>query len=295
MAGETRASARGRTTVVVVVVVMLVATVAAWGLFVYDPVPADPQRPAFLASDESLPAPTEAEPYQVTATVQSNYPENDRVVRTKVYYPDEAPVVKDTRLSSGDGPVVRRTTYRHGDREFVMATVDSSSAFDRQADAGNVVRADPTALTYYEVEQETDSAADIEPGPALQSLYLLRYEERGEATYRGTEVVRYGAVDGWTSGRTFDEGEGAQSVYVRQASGEVLVDAETGTILKADVSGSFIKAENWADVMVADSYSVTVTYEVDTSVDPPSEPPWVDSLAGNRTAAGDQVRGPDDH
>lgn len=286
MAGETRASARGRATVVVVVV-MLVATAMAWGLFVYHPAPADPQRPAFLsAPDEPLPPPTETEPYQVTATMQSNYPAVDqtRIVRTKVYYPDEAPVVKDTRLSNGEGPVVRQTTYRRGDRRFVMATVDDPSVFDRQVDAENVVQADPASLTYYEVEQSDDAAADIEPGRALQGLYLLRYEKRGTTTYKGTEVVRYEAVNGWTTSTAFGDGDDAESIYVRQASGEVLVDPDTGAIMKADVTGSFIKADDWADVMVEDSYVVTITYEVDTSVDQPSEPPWVDSIRrANRT------------
>ncbi|PSP79347.1 hypothetical protein BRC81_05000 [Halobacteriales archaeon QS_1_68_20] len=293
MAGET-ASTRGRATVVAVVAVLLVGTAAAWGLFVYDPAPTDPQRPAFLsAPDEPLPAPTESGPYQVTATMQSNYPDSDRVLRTKVYYPDGSPVVKETTLRDGDGSVVKETTYRRGDREFVMATVDSPSAFDRQVASDEVVQADPASLTYYEVDQETGPAADIEPGQALQGLYLLRYEERGKTTYQGTQVVRYEAVDGWTTSAAIGDGEDAQSVYVRQARGEVLVDADTGAILKADVSGSVIKADKWADVMVEDSYSVTVTYEVDTSVEPPSEPPWVDSLErGNVTATGDELRGP---
>lgn len=293
MAVSTSASTRGRASVVVVVA-MLIATAVAWGLFVHDPAPNDPQRPAFLsAPDEPLPAPTNSEPYEVTATLKSNYPEVEQtnVVRTKVYYPDGEPVVKDTQLATGEGPVVQRTTYQRGDREYVRATYDDPTAFRQHVDEENVVLSDPASLTYYEVDRTSEVSADIQPRRALEGLYLLRYEKRGETTYKGHEVVRYEAVSGWTTSQSFGDGD-AESIYVRQADGEVLVDEQTGAILKADVTGSFVKADNWADVMTHDSYSVTITYTVDTDVEPPSEPPWVDSLEGVNETATDEFNGP---
>ena len=280
MAGSTRVPAGGKTTVVVVVV-MLVTTMLAWGLYVHNPAPSDPERPAFLsAPNEPLPPPSDSEAFQATATLRSNYPHVDQtnVVRTKVYYPDEPAIVKDTQLASGYGPVLQQTTFRQGDQGYIRATYNDRAAFDERIDAETVVRVDQTSLTFYEVEQSATVSPGIEPRHALRSLYLLRFEERGHTTYDGHDAIRYEAVNGWTTSEAFDEGDTAKSIYVRQARGEVIVDAQTGAILKADVTGSFIEATNWADVMTHPSYSLTITYDVDTTVEPPSQPPWVDSL-----------------
>lgn len=279
---------RGARLPAIAVAVLVAATAVGWGLFVYQPAPASPERPAFLVGPgEPLPPPTD-DSYRMTVELRSNYPSLDGVVvvRQREYVPGGTPVVVDSQVSSGEGDVLQYVQYRRGATQWTRQTYADREAFEKSISRDDVIRIDRTALTYYTLDTEESAAADINPGAALQGLYMLRYEHRGTATVDGRTVDRYVATTGWTTRERLEPGDGDQSLYVRQAHGEVLVDSATGAIVRANVTGSVIEAESWAGVMTAESHSITIRYEVDTDIDQPGEPPWVDSLSmGNRTVA----------
>lgn len=279
---------RGTRLLAVGFVVLLVTSGLGFGLFVYEPAPETPDRPLFLAEPgEPLPAPNLNESYRVTVKLDSNYPQvsSQRVIRQKEYIPGKTPIVKDSQVTTGNSDVVQYVTYRTGERQYVRKTYNDAAAFERRLENTDFTQVDRTTLTYYAVNQSRDPGDTIRPGQALKALYMLRYERVGETTYKHTEVVKYRAVQGWTTRERLGAGKGDESVYVRQARGFVLVNPDSGAILKAEVSGSVVKANTWADVMTAKSYSVSVVYDVDTGIDDVSKPPWVGELGHTNETA----------
>lgn len=270
---------RGARAPAVLLAAMLVATALGWGLFVHNPAPERPDRPGFLsAPGESLPAPAENQSYRVTVKMETNDPgAGGLVVRQKEYVPGKHPVVKDSQVAT-NGDVVQYVTYRNGQRRYVRKTYDDARSFQAHAGDPGVTRTDRTSLTHYSRGDARRSAATIDPQRALRTLYMLRYEKRGTTRYQGRTVVRYVPVTGWTTTASLDGSDSVQSVYVRQADGQVLVDPADGAILKANVSGAVIQASNWAGVMTGDARSVSVRYEVDTGIEQVSQPPWVSTL-----------------
>ncbi|MEF8773922.1 MAG: hypothetical protein V5A23_06965 [Halobacteriales archaeon] len=262
----------------VLLVLVVVAATLGWGLFVHHPAPGDPDRPAFLPSPgEPLAAPAENESYRLTITMESEGLAGE-VVRQRTYVPRRPPVVKDTRLSPG-GEVVQSITYRSGRTRYVRRTYDDAATFREAVTTTNgAVTADQASLTSYRLETATRPAATIEPGPALRGLSLLGYERQGTTTYDGETAIRYEPTSGWVT-RPSRSGDAGQSLYVRQASGFVIVDADTGAIRAADVSGSVVRADSWGGVMTADAFTLDVEFEVETGIEAAvSRPPWVAAL-----------------
>lgn len=264
---------------------MLVVSAFGWGLFVHDPAPSSPERPTFLsAPGEPLPAPAENKSYRLTVRMESSDPETgDVVVRKKKYVPGKQAEVKDSLVASG-GEVVQYVTYRSGSLEYTRRTYDDSQTLQQHVNPDDVARVERASLTSYQFDPAISPAADIEPREALQKLYMFSYEFRGTTTYNGHEVKRYVPVSGWTT-RVLPESGTTQSLYVREASGEVLVDADDGAIRKATVEGAVVEADSWGEVMTGDATTVTLSYRVRTGVDDVSRPPWVEALK-NRTYSG---------
>lgn len=261
---------------------MVVVAGVGWGLFVHDPAPAEPNRPAFLSPPgEPLEPPTDNESYRLTARFQSTDPSvNDMVVRQREYVPGRQPVVKDSQVAS-DGEIVQSVTYRTGSRKYTRETFDDARSFRRSLDGERVAAADRTSLTAYELDAAEAPPASIEPKQALEKLYLLGYEKAGQTTVDGETVDRYVPVSGWTT-TAREDGSGHRTLYVRRAEGEVLVDPEDGAILRSEVSASIIEADTWADVMTGNAYSISVEYEVDTGIEEVRRPPWVRTLNESR-------------
>lgn len=280
---------RGLRVPVLLVVVLAATTAGGWALSGHDPAPTSPERPAFLsAPGEPLPAPAENRSYRMTARARSTTAsglEEATVVRQREYVPGQRVVVVDSQVVTGDDDVVQSTTYRLGDRRFVRRTFADAAAFEAAVDRGSVARLDETSLTTYSVRRDAGESAGIEPGEALTDLYALRYERTGETTYEGQRVVVYEATDGWTTRQRIDGEPDAESLYVRQATGRVLVDPEDGAILLADVEGSVVRADSWADVLTGDARTVSVEYRVETGVERPDRPAWVEPFVeGSRNA-----------
>lgn len=278
---------RGLRVPVLLVVALAMVTAGGWALSVHDPAPTTPDRPAFLsAPGEPLPAPAENRSYRVTArsSTQTGLDEAT-VVRTRQYVPGQRAVVVDSQVVTGDDDVVQSTTYRRGDRQFVRRTFSDADAFRQAIERGPVARLDETSLTAYSVERRTNPPASIRPGEALDELYALRYERVGETIYRGERVVEYEPTAGWATRARLDADADAESVYVRQAEGQVLVDPDDGAILVADVEGAVVRADDWAGVLTGDARSLAVEYRVETDVDRPTRPAWVASF-GRNTSTG---------
>jgi len=276
---------RGVRVPVLLVVVVAAVTAGGWALSVHDPAPASPERPAFLsAPGEPLPAPVENRSYRVTArSTTATGLDEATVVRQREYVPGQRVVVVDSQVATGDDDVVQSTTYRLGDRRFVRRTFSDAAALEAAVDGGSVARLDETSLTTYAVQRDAEESAGIEPGEALTDLYALRYERAGETTYEGERVVVYEAREGWTTRERLGAGPETESLYVRQATGRVLVDPEDGAILLADVEGSVVRADSWADVLTGDARTVTVEYRVETGVERPDQPTWVGPFVHNDT------------
>jgi hypothetical protein len=266
----------------ILLVATLVVTSLGWGLFVHEPAPSKPEQPSFLSKPgEPLPGPAENQSYQVTVKLESNDPNvPDTVVRQKRYVPGTQPVVKDSQVSS-NGDVVQYVTYRSGTHQYTRRTYEDAKSLRRHVAKREVAKVERASLTSYERDPANRPAAAIRPQRALLGLYMFRYEKRGTTTYQGRTVQKFVPVTGWNT--RVDRQTGArESLYVRETEGEVLVDPDSGAILKATVSGSVIEANTWNGVMTGDAVSITVHYTVDTDIETVSRPPWVDVLNSSR-------------
>lgn len=270
---------RGTRVPAILMATLLVASGMGWGMVVHTPAPEEPQRPAFLSGPgEPLPPPAMNQSYALEVRYETNEPGEEAViVRQKRYVPGPEPVVQDAQIATGQGAVVQSVSYRSGDRRYTRTTVDDREAFRESVGQPEVVESEPSSMTYYEVETSERSGASIEPRRALEGLYMLRYQRKGETVYEGRTVIRYVPTTGWTTRSRLND-DGTVTLYVRQTRGEVLVDKRTGAILRADVDGSVVQATSWAGVMTKDGRSISVEYEVEMGIDAVEEPPWVDSL-----------------
>ena len=109
----------------------------------------------------------------------------------------------------------------------------------------------------------------------LWNRHHPNYEQHGEATFEGRDVVVYEPQDGWyPSFGTLPE------YRVIDSEGELYVDAETGTLLYADLSYTVVEASNYAEYFLEqweeeDVLEIEIRYEFsdDGEVE---QPEWAD-------------------
>ncbi len=259
---------------------LLVVLAASLGaLFVYQP-DAQTSDPPFAVDDQ--PAPVDGS-YRIVGQARVVTERGERYYELSRTYAPGDPAVGTLRLILGgpdDQMVVER--YSRGNRSYVRQRWTDGAAFQRQrervGDREGVVRTYDWTRTIYEASDDTGGVtASARGGIPVSRLTLLPYERAGNATYEGRDAVRYEPTTGWTEVRPGPHSD-RRTYRVRSASGEVLVDPETGALLSADVEATVVTAETWADVFTEPDLEFDVEYRVETDVERPRVPPWVQGL-----------------
>lgn len=230
--------------------------------------------------DVNLSAVAGDDPVRVSATL--TYRTEDtrwRNVRLRTIDPASNRSVGLFLFDTGDGwtDVV---SYTEGERQFEQRRASTRSKFTALVNgADEVVRVDPATRTLYAIDLVEPPDLQFDGGLALGSLGAFAWERTGRTTYEGRDVVRYEPETGWVFVATDARGGGDRR-YVKDASGELLVDRATGVPLYANVTGVFEPATTWGEVILGTDFSLSVTYEVDLDAEPPTEPIWVDAVRG---------------
>jgi hypothetical protein len=249
-------------------------------LFGYQPAPAA-SAPPFAVGE---PPAADGGSYRLVGEVHA-VEDSERRYRgaTSTYDPGPPFVVLDRYTVGGFEDRTTTVRYRLGHVSYVRQTWTNDSDYrtylDRFGAGPYTVRTSDSTRTIYRFEHRRalDSPAPISRF-ATWELARLAYERRGTETYDGREVVRYVPTRGWTT-RDLDPMDGLVTFRVRRATGHVLVDAETGAIVFADVGATVVPAESWADVLTEPDRELRVRYRVDRDVPRPDPPQWVRAVA----------------
>ena len=257
---------------VTVVAVLVVVSASLWALFLYQP-DAEPADPPFTVEDPPVDG-----NYRVVGQMQSTSDSGVyNVESTRTYAPGDPEVTVLRRTMGADGESTF-VSYVRGNRSYNRQTWSNASAFDERREsytwARDPVRVSNSTQSIYWIDNETDhDETSRSDALSVSPLELLPYERAGTTTYQGRNVVRYEPKTGWVGTES-----GHPQARVTAASGEVLVDAETGTLLYADVDATLTPARTWGEFIFGSELDVSVQYWIETGVDRPDAPPWVDGL-----------------
>lgn len=152
------------------------------------------------------------------------------------------------------------------DADLLAAWVDAqpeSDVVDRFEEDG-----DHVLLVASETTADADERAEAFYGESTLDTVLAypAYERTAETTVAGRDAVRYEPRDGWYE--VLDGTQPFREYRVSDAEGELVVDAETGTLLAADLSFRVVGAGSYAGYVVerassGDVLSVDVEYSFD--------------------------------
>jgi len=280
-----RALVGDRRVQVAALALLLVGAAAAWGLAVHEPTPAT--RGTGPLSTAEL-TPVDGSFRAVTSLQRPVSGEQVSLERTQTYSP-EAPLVVTTHTSvADDDGVLTVVGYRRGTRAYSRTTYPNASQYRTVADGGldpRVVRTVDSTRTVYRVERETRPLfGAFVGGFARSALAPLPYDRAGTTTYEGVEVVRYVPRPGWAR---WEVGPGEFETYrVRAVEGEVLLAAEDGALLYADVAATLVRGDTWGAVLGNDGARFAVEYRVEPGAERPEAPPWVEALRAAVNASG---------
>ena len=283
------ALARNWRVVAAVVLLLVVAAGGWWGLFVHEPAPETPSELPFEATDTTFPV---DDSYRVVARLHTTVDgETYSITGTRTFVPGD-PSVTLIRWSYG-GPDGRTTVVsyeRNGSftRQTWMNAADYRSFRDAYRDSEEFVRAVDATRTVYTADRDGVSAGTVfGTDVPLSMLAQVPYERRGTTGYDGQEVVRYVAEPGWVT-RAYGLLGDRRATWVRTTNGEVLVAPDDGRVLHADVEATVVDAETWWDALTGPGSGMTVRYRVESDVERPEAPPWVEEIEtqGNRTRDG---------
>lgn len=280
-----RALVRDRRLQVAALALLLVGAVGAWGLAVHEPAPAT--RGTSPLSTAEL-TPVEGSFRAVTSLQRPVSGEQVGLERTQTYSP-ESPLVVTTHTSvADDDGVLTVIGYRRGTRAYSRTTYPNESQYAAVAGGGldpRIVRRVDSTRTVYRVERETRPLyGAFVGGFARSALAPLPYERGGTTTYEGIEVVRYVPQSGWAR---WEVGPDRFETYrVRAVEGEVLLSAEEGALLYADVEATLVRGDTWGDALAGEGARFAVEYRVEPGAERPEAPPWVEALRATVNASG---------
>lgn len=271
---------------IVSITLLVVGLATGWGLFLYQP-PATASESPFATGDQPVPF---TESYRAVSQLHVQGEEETFSVGRSYTYASGDPAVAVDRLTSG-GIDDRRTlvNYAYGNRSYVRHTYTDPSKYaeirEGREKHENFVRANEATLTFYTAARTNRPVEAGHDGefPVL-ALAIFDYEQQGTTSYEGRDVVRFVPTTGWVTRET---GTNQSTIYVRNTSGEVLVDEATDAVLYADVEAEIVHTVNWAGVLTEPAQDVHIRYRVDPDVDRPEPPAWVDGLTTNATAKTD--------
>lgn len=276
-------AATDRRVLAAALLVIVVSGGVYWGLFVHQPAGETPSDVPFETTDPTYPL---DDAYRVVARFQTTVDgEAYSTGGTRTYAPGD-PSMTLVRWTYG-GPDGRTTVVRYERNEsFTRQTWTNTADYRRfrdahRSDEGYVRAVDATRTVYTTDRDAAGGTAVFGDGLPLSVLKQLPYERRGTVTHDGREAVRYVPESGWVM-RTYGLLDDRRSTWVRTASGEVLVDPDDGDILRADVEARVVDADTWLDALTGPGTGLTVTYEVQSDVERPTQPPWVDEIERRR-------------
>ncbi len=258
-------------------VVVLVVTASLWALFLYQP-DAQPTDSPFTVDDPPVDG-----SYRVVSQMESVSDDDAiRVESSGTYVPGDPEVVVLRRTMGDEYDGSTFVTYVRGDASYRRQTWSNASVYqERRANYDrrrsiDLVRASNSTQSVYWIENHSDlGAEDLSDGLSVTPLSILPYERAGTTTYQGRDVVRYVPGTGWVGSDS-----GTPEARIHSASGEILVDAETGSLLYADVDATYVPARTWGEALFESDVDLSVEYRVETDADRPEAPPWVQGLNG---------------
>lgn len=254
-----------------------------WGLFVHQPAGETPSDVPFETTDSTYPL---DDAYRVVAQFETTVNgETYSTSGTRTHAPGE-PSMTLVRWTYG-GPDGQTTVVRYERNEsFTRQTWTNTAEYRKfrdmhRSDEGFVRAVDATRTLYTTDRDVASGTAVFGNGLPLSMLKQLSYERRGTATHDGREAVRYVPESGWVM-RTYGLLDDRQVTWVRTATGEVLVDPDDGDVLRADVEATVVDADTWVDALTGPGTGLAVEYEVQSGVERPAQPPWVDEIESRR-------------
>lgn len=273
------ALARDRRVLAAVCLVLAVSAGGWWGLFVHQPAPQTPNELPFEAADATLPV---DDSYRVVARLHTTVDgETYSITGTRTFVPGD-PSVSLLRWSYS-GPGGRTTVVRYErngsyTRQTWRNAADYRSFRDASRDSEEFVRAVDATRTVYTADRDgAHTGAVFGTGVPLSMLAQVPYERRGTTEYDDREVVRYVPEPGWVT-RAYGLLGDRRATWVRTAEGEVLAAPDDGRVLHADVEATVVDAETWWDALTGPGTGLTVRYSVESDVERPATPPWVEAM-----------------
>ncbi len=265
--------------------ILIVLAASVWGLFLYQPDP-KPSDPPFTVDEPPADGSYRAESQMHT----TGGPERSYLQSTYTYVPGDPAIAMSRSIRGTTDDQAMVVNYWRGNRTYVRQTWTDATEYrdhlELLGDGEDVVRTSDSMQSIYKLRH---NEGQISPSPRdnllTSVLSMLPYERDGTVTYAGRDVVRYEPTTGWTARKPNPDVD-PQTYRVRSASGEVLVDAETGALLYADVDATIVPAETWSDVLTEPDLNLHIEYRVETGVNRPRRPPWVHGLeatSGNVT------------
>lgn len=275
---------RARATVIVGLAVLLVGIVAA-GVVAYHPAPDTPRTPQLYAPEDG-PAGGANTSFVVRARLRGTVAGETSTVAVDIASNATTGIARRTTVIDGTAVTSYRTPAHTYERIAYASTADYERRLRqlRNDSSGGqeLVRADAATDTLYLREPGGTDADDlpIEAGIVLSTVDIFPYERRGPAAGTNGDLVEYRPQPGWH--RYVVRGPGNQTVYVRSASGRVLVDATTGRIHAVDVAGTVVTdVDVWPMAYVApadDILRISISYTFTSGPTPVDEPPWVTTM-----------------
>lgn len=278
--------ARDRRVLAAAVLVVVASGGAWWGLFVHQPAAETPSAAPFETTDATYPVDGA---YRIVARFRTTVDGETYSIRgTRTYAPGDPSMtlVRWTyRGPSGRTTVVRYERNGSFTRQTWTTAAEYRSFRDAHRNSEEFVRAvDATRTVYTADRDDVDGDVVFGLGLPLSTLGQVAYERRETTTHDGREVVRYVPESGWVT-RSYGLLGDRQTTWVRTASGEVLVDPDDGDVLYADVDATVVEADTWGSALTDRGTSLTIRYEVQSGVERPERPPWVEEVKRQRAAS----------
>lgn len=269
---------------VAVVAALAVFAAVGWGLFLHEPVPRERTDPPF----DAVEVPPGDGSYRAVGEVRGPVDDSPLTTSQTVTYAPGDPAVRAARTTVERADwAATITSYRRGEVAHLRYAFSTEEQFRRAVEAADPDEyarvVESTRTVYRTLDPYREVTASPRMGGVQSVLETLHYERAGTTTAAGREAVRYVPTTGWV---VWDAGvgDGEETRYVRAASGQVLVDAETGALLAADVEVAVVEADTWAEALVRPTDAYAVRYNVTPGVDPPDPEPWVEVLEADRHA-----------
>lgn len=273
------ALARDRRVLAVVLLVLAVSAGGWWGLFVHHPAPQAPNELPFEAADATFPV---DDSYRVVARLHTTVDgETYSITGTRTFVPGDPSVTFIRWTYSGPDGRTTVVRYEHNGsytRQTWRNAADYRSFRDAYRDTEEFVRAVDATRTVYTADPDgASTGAVFGTDVPLSMLAQVPYEQRGTTEYDDREVVRYVPEPGWVT-RAYGLLGDQRATWVRTTNGEVFVDPEDGRVLHADVEATVVDAETWWDALTNPGSGMTVRYRVESDVERPAAPPWVEEI-----------------